>query len=80
MPARKGPENETPEARFIRIANIRAANVITGIDNLGKLVGPSYKSTEAQHHKLFAAIEGAMNRAKVALKANKPAARTGDIL
>ena len=80
MPASKAPANETPEQRFVRIANIRVGNAMKAIEGLGKLVGSSYKSTAAQHDKLFAAIDDEVKSAKAALTANKPAAKVGGVL
>lgn len=81
MPRGKTPENETPEARFIRLANIRAGNAVTNIRNLGMLVGSNYKSTAEQHKKLFDTLRVELDKAENALKANKPAGRAvGGIL
>lgn len=78
MAGRKAPANETPEARFVRLANGRAAVALKAIDGLGKLVGSQYASTKEQHAKLFGALRSKMETSERALAANKPAARVSE--
>lgn len=76
MAGRKAPENETKEARFVRIANLRAANALSAIEGIGKLVGSQYASTKEQHAKLFGALRAKIDQAEKQLAANKMSERT----
>lgn len=81
MAGRKAPENETKEARFVRIANIRAGNAIAAIEGIGKLVGSQYVSTKEQHAKLFGALRAKIDQAEKQLAANKaPTKVNGGVL
>ena len=75
MPGKSAPKDETAEARFIRLANNRAANAARSIDSLGKLVGSQYKSTTEQHKKIFAYLREKMDTAERQLAANKPGSK-----
>jgi len=65
MPRKKSniPANETPESRFIRVANERVNRLLTGLKQLGTLGGTTYASKTEQRKQIGDALEGAVKRA-----------------
>lgn len=64
MPRKKTniPANETPEARFVRVANERVNRILTGLKNLGTLGGSSYASKAEQRTQIKTALETALGK------------------
>jgi len=68
------PANETPEARFVRVATVKVNSIIRGMKTLSRLNGTKAKSTEAQRAAIEKAITEALTDTMSALKGNKVAA------
>jgi len=51
------PENETKQAKFIRLATARVNKVRKALDQIGLLGGAAYESTEDQRKKIMEAIQ-----------------------
>lgn len=65
MPRKKAnvPANETPEARFIRVANDRVSRLLTSIKQLARLGNPSEYKSKAEHRaQIQEALETALKR------------------
>jgi hypothetical protein len=61
--AKNVPANETPEARFVRIANDRVNRLLTGIKQLGGLGDTkTYKSSAEQRKQIDTALTTALTR------------------
>lgn len=65
-------KNETKEEKFKRIATRRVKNIISKIENVGKLSSPSYEYTDEEVEKIFGAIQEALDNAKVLFSAKRP--------
>lgn len=50
------PENETKQAKFIRLATARVNKVRKALDQIGLLGGAAYESTDDQRNKISEAI------------------------
>lgn len=61
--AKNTPANETPEQRFVRMANDTVNVVLKKCISLGNLRGSKYKSTKEQHAKIKSALSDGLNRA-----------------
>lgn len=70
------PKNETPEARFKRMAQARVNKSLKQIALLGNLAGSRYKSSPDQHTKMQKAFEDALNTAFARLKGQKTTKET----
>ncbi len=58
------PANETPEQRFVRVANERVNRLLTGLKQLGTLGNPSqYKSKTEQRSQIGDALKASLERA-----------------
>lgn len=68
------PSNETPEARFIRIATTKTNAVIRNLRTLSRLNGVKAKSTEAQRIAISKAITESLAEAVSSMAGNKVAA------
>lgn len=73
MAGSKVPKNETPEARFRRMATGRMNKILKSIALLGNLAGSRYKSTPDQVTKMEGAFRDALNNAFGRLKGQKAA-------
>lgn len=62
------PANETPNQRFIRLANVRVNNTLTCLKSLSQLSGPQYASTPVQRKQIQTALVDATNRALTILE------------
>lgn len=67
--------NETPRERFVRIAQLRTANVLTSLDRMTALANQtSYEYTDADIEKIEKAIREKTEGVITALYAGKPTA------
>jgi hypothetical protein len=73
MAGSKVPKNETPEARFKRMAQGRMNKILKGIALLGNLAGSRYKSSPDQIVKMENAFKDALNGTFGRLKGQKTA-------
>lgn len=62
------PANETPEARFVRVAQDRVSRLLTQLKQLGGLGNPSQYKSKAEHRaQIKDALQGALDRAVEAM-------------
>lgn len=71
--ANKVPANETPEARFKRMAVARVNKMLKQISLLGNLAGSRYKSSPDQIVKMEQAFKDALTEAFGRLRGQKSA-------
>lgn len=71
MAPAKAPANETPEARFVRIANRRVQKALDALDLVGNLTGSAYKSTKEQRGKIVSALNKAVSDVAETLESGK---------
>ena len=62
---------ETPEARFQRLAQARTTAALKRISLIGNLGGPGYKSTEEQRKRIIDALHDAIERVNTKLTNEK---------
>lgn len=60
--------NETPEEKFVRIANLRVPNAIKKIKLIGNLSASAYKCTEEQIGKIIASLRQAIDEVEAKFK------------
>lgn len=60
--------NETPEEKFIRIANLRVPNAIKKIKLIGNLSASAYKCTDEQIDKIIASLRQAVDEVEAKFK------------
>jgi hypothetical protein len=68
-------QNETPEAKFLRLALPRVNKSIKAISQIGKLGARSYASTEEQRNKIHGALNEAVELAMRQLNGVKSIAK-----
>jgi hypothetical protein len=69
------PANETPEAKFIRVANERVSRILSSLRQLGGLGNTSqYMSKLEQRKQIAEALTAAMNKSMDALNKGGEAA------
>ena len=60
--------NETPEEKFVRIANLRVPNAIKKIKLIGNLSASAYKYTDEQISKIIASIRQVVDEVEAKFK------------
>ncbi len=66
-------KEETPEARFRRLASARVDKALKAIKLIGNLTGTQYKSTSEQREKIDKALSEAVKGVKESLAGTKAA-------
>lgn len=66
------PSNETPEARFIRVATLKTNSVLKALKSLSRLTGKKAVSTVAQREAIGKAIFEAYGETMKSLAGQKP--------
>lgn len=60
--------NETPEEKFVRIANLRVPNAIKKIKLIGNLSAAAYKCTDEQIGKIISSLRQAIDEVEAKFK------------
>lgn len=68
----KAPKNETPEARFVRMAEVRVNKALKAIALVGNLSGSRYKSTNSQIEKIQEAFADQWKNTMARLRGQAP--------
>ena len=72
-------ENETKNGKFRRLANQRAGIAVGAMRSLGRLVGPSYESSEEEVEKLIDFLTGEFNFMVGVLRHGNKPKKPGDL-
>lgn len=56
--------NQTPEEKFVRLAEQRTGMALKYLALVGNLAGPGYESTEALRTQIVEALQAALDRVK----------------
>lgn len=68
------PANETPEARFARVATIKVNSLIRNFRSLARLTGKKAKSSDVQRKAIKDALQAAFNDSMESLEGKKTTA------
>lgn len=68
MEAQAASPNETPEQKFVRIANLRVPNAIKRIKLIGNLSASAYRCTDEQIDKIAASLRQAVDEVESKFK------------